>query len=188
MTERETKQILAVLQTAYPHFYRGETTESLTRAVRLWAAMFAEDDYQTVSAAVSALIATRAETYPPNIGQVKQKMFDVTHTNERTGTEAWAIVRKAVSRSGYYAAEEWAKLPGDIRACVRPEQLRAWAVDEDFNEPVIMSHFIRAYRERAQRDRDYQLMPPSAKAALEQRQRDQLPERREDAGRALPGG
>ena len=187
MTTGETKKILAILQTAYPHFYRGETQESLADAVKLWAVMFADDDYKTVAAAVTALISARTETYPPNIGQVKQKMFDVTHTDERTGTEAWAIVRKAVSRSGYYAAEEWEKLPDDIRACVRPEQLRAWAVDEDFNEPVIMSHFIRAYRERAQRDRDYQLMPPSAKAALEQRQRDQLPERSTDAGRALGG-
>ena len=174
MTTGETKKILAILQTAYPHFYRGETPESLSDAVRLWAMMFADDDYKTVAAAVTALISARTETFPPNIGQVKQQMYSVTHQDDQTGAEAWALVRRAIGRSSYYAKEEWTKLPESVKAVVTPEQLRAWAMDEDFNEPVVMSHFIRAYRERSERERDFSLMPSATRAVLEQRDQKRL--------------
>ena len=174
MTERETKQILAVLEAAYPNFYRGETPDGLKRAVQLWSAMFADDAYSDVSAAVSALIASRSETFPPVIGEVKQKMYAIHHQDDQTGAEAWALVRRAIGRSSYYAREEWAKLPDDVRKVVTPEQLRSWAMDEDFNEPVVMSHFIRAYRERSERERDYSLMPSATRAALEQSEQKRL--------------
>lgn len=174
MTERETKQILAILEAAYPNFYRGETPDGLRRAVQLWSAMFADDDYREVSAAVSALIASRTETFPPVIGEVKQKMYSVTHRDEKTAAEAWAMVRRAIGRSTYYANEEWGKLPGDVKAVVTPEQLRAWAMDEEFNEPVVMSHFIRSYRDRSERERDYGLMPSATRAVLEQKQQMRL--------------
>ena len=157
MTVQDTRKILAVLQTAYPHFYRGETQESLSDAVRLWAFMFADDDYAQVSSAVSALISSRSETFPPNIGQVKQMLYKATHRDEMTGAEAWGLVRKAIGRSSYHAAEEHEKLPEEVRACVTPEQLRAWAVDEEFNEPVVMSHFIRSYNEKRTAARDFSL-------------------------------
>ena len=136
--------------------------------MQLWSAMFADDDYKDVSAAVSSLISSRSETFPPVIGEVKQKMYAITHPEERTGAEAWGLVRKAIGRSSYHAAEEHAKLPEEVRTCVTPEQLRAWAVDEEFNEPVVMSHFIRAYNEKRTAARDYSLMPSAARIAIEQ--------------------
>lgn len=167
MNAQETKKVLAILQTAYPHFYKGYDAEQLQLAVKLWAAMFADDDYKSVSAAVSALIVSRTEGFPPTIGQVKAKLYEVTNTGEMTEAEAWALVRKAIGNSAYHAAEEYARLPEMVQDCVTPEQLRAWAIDEDFNEGVMMSHFVRSYRQRAEQRKMLTLMPASAKNALE---------------------
>ena len=105
MTREETLAIMGVLKTAYPSFYRDMTRETALQAVALWTEMFASDDARTVSAAVKSLIKTRKEGYPPTIGEVSDKIRELTKGGGLTRIEAWNLVAKAC-RNCLYGAEE----------------------------------------------------------------------------------
>ena len=147
MNRKEVLYILGILQTAYPGFYRGQSKEQLEATVRLWERQFAGKDYKLVCAAVEALISTRTETYPPNIGAVNE-MISKMADPEITPMEAWGYVRRAMQNGIYGAEYEWECLPESVKASITPEQIRAWAMDEDFNEGVASSNYMRSYAAR----------------------------------------
>lgn len=165
MTSSETKGILAVLRAAYPNFYaRMERTE-LMAIVNLWQRQFAEDDANAVMAAVEGLIATRTSTMPPVIGEVKEKLAELTQPKGLTESEAWALVAKAVRNGIYGYKTEFEKLPPEVQAAVgRPEQLRDWAMCEtDQLQTVIASNFMRSYKIHAKRKHEFALLPEGVK-------------------------
>lgn len=161
MNSSETKMVLATLKVAYPSFYRDMNREELTAAVNLWQRIFAEDDYNLVSAAVLALISSRVEGYPPTPGAVKEKIYMLQEPNQLNEEEAWSLVSKAL-RNGYYGAEkEFKKLPPEVQAAVgRPEQLREWALmDVETVQSVVASNFMRTFRTTEKRRKDMAMLP-----------------------------
>lgn len=163
MTSQETAALMAVLRTAYPAFYKGQTLEEAKMAVQLWDEMLGEYPAEIVTGAVKAFISTGG-SYPPSIGQIKDLIRKITEPEEMTEQEAWAIVRRAISNSGYHALEEFEKLPPELKRAVHsPEQLKAWAIDEDFNEGVVSSNFMRSYRAQAAQEREWAALPEDVK-------------------------
>lgn len=169
MTERETAQIMDILQIAYPQFYSGKSATDPEKALRLWAGMFAGDPVEVVAAAVKAFIATSTSHFPPSIGEIRAKIQLLTEPEEQTEVEAWAIVAKALRNSGYCAAEEFEKLPEDIRKLVgSPHQLREWSLmDADSVQTVVASNFQRSFRVQKARDREVKALPPDVRKFLE---------------------
>ena len=168
MTREETLKIMAVLKAAYPGFYRGMSREDAGAAVNLWNTMFDKEPYSLVSAGVMALIAADTKGFPPAIGQVKEYIHRLQNPDEMTETEAWELVRKAVSRSGYYAKEEYEKLPPVLRRVVgSPSMLRDWAMAdvEDF-QTVIQSNFMRSYQARIKSAREFEALPSAVQEQL----------------------
>ena len=163
MNKRETGMVMAILQAAFPAYYRGLSQDEAISAVKLWTEMFADDDVADVLTATKALIATQVEGYPPTIGKVKDKLFAMKCPDKITEFEAWGMVSKAVRNSIYHSDEEFEKLPEIIRRIVgTPNLLREWAMVEiDSLESVVASNFMRSYRARAQSEREYQQLPES---------------------------
>lgn len=162
MTRRETALIMAVLQTAYPLYYRDLEPGQATAALNLWAEMFAGDEYPAVEAAVKALIATKTDDRPPTIGAVKEKLLLVTQRQGMSETEAWGLVFRALRNSLYNSREEFERLPQDVqRAVGSPNQLREWAMmDRETVQSVVASNFMRGFRTNAARQRELDLLPP----------------------------
>lgn len=169
MDRVETLKILAVLKGAYPSFYRDMTQDEAGGVVSLWAEMFPDESYELVAAAVKALIAADEKGFPPHIGAVKARIRQVTTPNCMTAGEAWALVSKAICRSGYNAAEEFRKLPADLQRLVgSPNQLRDWSLMEaDTVQSVVASNVQKAYRERQKSMRDYEMLPSDIKAVVD---------------------
>lgn len=84
MTQQETAQVLTLLRAAYPAFYRKTTAQEAEIAVRLWAEMFAEDDYGIVQYALKQLIADHSG-YPPDIAALKTKIKEVIQAADDPG-------------------------------------------------------------------------------------------------------
>ena len=168
MNATETKGVLALLRAAYPNFYKDMPRADLVAVVNLWQKQFEEFDGRLVLAAVNALISSRVEGFPPTIGAVKEQIRKLTAQEMLSETEAWALVSRATRNGLYGYKEEFEKLPPEIRRVVgSPEQLRAWAAMEaDEVESVIASHFMRAYRQIEQREREAGLLPASVRAML----------------------
>jgi len=167
MTREETIAIMGVLKTAYPSFYRDMTRDGALQAISLWHEMFAEDDPKTVSAAVKALIKTRKEGFPPTIGEVSEKIRELTQGGGLTRIEAWNLVSKACKNGLYGAEEEFAKLPPIVQKVVgTPNQLKEWAMMDAETFSVTGSHFQRSFDIMQKREQELSIMPTDVRERL----------------------
>lgn len=168
MTREDTIKILSVLRGAYPAFYRDITKQEAESTIALWESMFDEEPYELVGAAVKAFIAGDGKGFPPAIGQIKERIRQITQPEEMTEQEAWSLVSKALRNSTYGSEEEFAKLPPEIKAVVHdPGQLRQWAMSPaDDVETVIASNFMRSFRVKQKASKEYMALPTSVKQLM----------------------
>ena len=168
MNREDTIKILSVLRGAYPAFYRDITKQEAESTIALWMSMFEEEPYELVGAAVKAFISGDGKGFPPAIGQIKEKIRQITQPEEMTEQEAWSYVSKALRNSTYGSVEEFAKLPPEVQAVVHdPGQLRQWAMAEaDEVETVIASNFQRSFRAKQKSSREYLALPTEVKKLM----------------------
>ena len=168
MTREDTIKILSVLRGAYPAFYRDITKQEAESTIALWESMFDEEPYELVAAAVKAFISGDAKGFPPAIGQIKERIRQITQPEEMTEQEAWALVSKALRNSTYGSEEEFAKLPPEIQCVVHdPGQLRQWAMSPaDEVETVIASNFMRSFRAKQKASKEFMALPTSVKQLM----------------------
>lgn len=165
MNRPETLKIMAVLQAAYPQFYAKKSKEELDGIVNLWAEMFADEPYQVVAMATKALIKTRVSTFPPGIGEINEKIMQLTQPEEDTAMEAWAMVASAIRNSAYNSQREFDKLPPVVQKIVgSPSQLFEWSqMDSKTLGSVVASNFRDSYNARAKHEREYMALPSAVK-------------------------
>ena len=177
MTKRDTVGVMAMLETAYPAYYAKRSDQQRMEAAALWAELFADDDPKLVYAAVKAIIVSSG-AFPPSIGDIKNKMHDLSTPAGLSETEAWALVSKAIRNGIYGFQAEYDKLPPTVQAAVgRAEQLREWAVmPEDEVQSVVASNFMRGYKTVQKRERETAMIPESVKTLLADFGRAALPE------------
>ena len=164
----ETAKLMAILETAYPMFYAKKTQQEREDAIRLWAEMFADEPGEVVAVAVKALIKSRVSTFPPGIGEITEKIQQITQPEQMTELEAWNLVLKAISNSNYNSGEEFRKLPLVVQRLVgAPSQLQQWAaMDSETVNSVVASNFQRSYKVRAKHEQDYLALPSSVKTFM----------------------
>lgn len=154
--------IMKIFKTAYPRFYADMTREDAENTIALWLDMFKHENPELVIAAVKNLINTFK--WPPTIADVKEEMFKLTHKEDETPIQLWNAIKKAISRSGYYAKEEFEKLPEIAQTFVgSPSQLREWAIDPDYNDGVVKGQFLKQVEILKQRKKDSTMMLPQVK-------------------------
>lgn len=164
MTRDETIQLLMVIQAAYPNYKPPDKTV----AVNTWLMMLEEYDKQSVMMAIKVYIATDTSGFAPSIGQVIDKIKSITTPKSMSEIEAWSLVRKAISDSGYNATARFNELPPACqRAVGSPSQLRMWAQDTEFNENVVSSNFMRCYRTEIARQREIDRMPSEIRQMID---------------------
>lgn len=68
MSREETKQFLAMLKAAYPHFYAKQSDAELSAAINLWAAALASFNKEHVMAGFMPLV--QGCKFPPSVAEV----------------------------------------------------------------------------------------------------------------------
>ena len=169
MTRDECSQMLTLLRTAYPGFYRHMKAEEGMRTLDLWAEMFAEEDCAVVRLALRELIATHSG-YPPDIAAVKEKIRAIT-VSVRGGEseeELWRILVRASSNGIYGAREEFAKLPPVLQEyCGSPSTLRDMAqIDYQTLNTVTRGQFLKRIRIVLERESVCARLPEAVLASL----------------------
>ena len=169
MTFDETRGILKIIRAGWPHSFSTLTRQGAEEMLNLWAAMFKDDDPAVVALAVKAIIAGENREFAPSIGVVKDKMRQLTAPKAIGELEAWALVKKAVSRGYYNSVEEFNKLPPEIQKLVGSHSaIRDWAVmDASTFESVVGSNFQKGYRTQMKREQEYAAIPADVKKAVE---------------------
>lgn len=164
MSITEAKKLIASMMAVYDN-YNPKDPEF---TAKMWADVMPDYSYKQADAALRSYICSNASGFAPAPGQLIDIIHAMTTTEELNEMEAWALVREAIGRSGYYAAEEFAKFPPLVQKAVgSADQLRVWAMDDDFNESVVMSNFQRAYRTVLNREKEISKMPENVRKLIQ---------------------
>lgn len=164
MTREETVKIIRIMVDSYPNYKPNDISET----VDVWQMMLSDYDYNLVAMALKAYILSDTSGFAPSIGQLVSKIQTITKPHELSEMEAWSLVSKAIRNSGYNSVEEFAKLPPVVQKAVGlPDQLRTWALDENYNEQVVSSNFMRCYRTELARHEELSKMPEEIKALID---------------------
>lgn len=129
-------------------------------AMLVWYNLLKDLPYEHVSVAIQKHMMQNK--FAPTIADIREKASELItdETDEFTEAQAWSLVWGAICNSSYNSEEEYAKLPDDIQKVVgSPSQLRALAIDENFNQAVESSNFKRAYRNYMQKKRENAKLP-----------------------------
>lgn len=163
MTREETQNLLAMMQAAYQNY----NPPSKTAAVNVWHMMLQDFDWKIVQAAFVAFVRENTSGFPPSPGQIIEKIQLLTKPEDLNEMEAWALVSRAIRRSAYNSREEYAKLPESVQKAVgSSNQLYAWAMDTEYNESVVSSHFVRCYRTIVERENTIAKLPENIRKLI----------------------
>lgn len=164
MQIEDARKFVAVLMVTYSNY--NPIDEEL--AAETWAGVTEEYTYEQVDMALRGYMKTNTSGFAPVPGQIIDKIHTMTAPQELNEMEAWSLVSKAIWNSGYNSEEEFEKLPPIVQKAVGlPSQLRAWALDENYNEEVAMSSFQRAYKSELKRHEELQKMPQNVRKLIE---------------------
>ena len=146
MNTEETARILSTVAVVYPSI-RDRDFRLLTQ---IWQQVFAAVPYEQVNRALGAFLASDTKGFPPTPGALN------AYIRGPTENQAWAMLFRAVSRGLYNSAEEYAKLPEDIREIVgSPQMLYEWSqLSTGEMNTVIAPGFRRSWRARQELKRE----------------------------------
>lgn len=135
-------------------------------AFDVWYSLLQDLDYDIASQAIQKYMMSNR--FPPTIADIREQCNDFSAPQELNEMEAWSLVSKAIRNSGYNSVEEFEKLPPLVQKAVGlPSQLIIWALDENYNEQVVSSNFIKCYRNEVARNRELQKMPQNVRQLIE---------------------
>lgn len=156
MTRKETAGILGMVKVAYPRTYSEMGSADLSNTVDLWAAMFIDEDFETVKTALYKHVAT--SKFPPTIAELRTAFSEVTQRSLPTAGEAWSEVLSAIHNYGYCRAEEALNSMSEITQ--RAVKSMGWsnlcASEEQMPD---RAHFIKIYESLEKRDVQQRKIP-----------------------------
>lgn len=175
----DTKKVLAYIATAFPRYYANVTRASADRQASVWNDAFTDYSVEAVMAGVKSYISVDSSGFPPSPGQIIEHIHFVGNPRDHSGTEAWALVRKAVNVPWDQFEASFATLPRAAQIAVgSPESLKELAqMDTQRFETVAQSNFLRMY-EAAQIRSHKEQREPNAAISMRERLQKELEARR----------
>ena len=174
----ETKKVLAYVAAAFPRYYANVTRASADRQALVWNDAFADYSVEAVMTGVKSYISVDGSGFPPSPGQIIEHIHFVGNPRDHSGTEAWALVRKAVNVPWDQFEASFATLPKAAQIAVgSPESLKELAqMDSQRFETVAQSNFLRMY-DAAQIRANKERREPSAAMMVRERLQKELEDR-----------
>lgn len=138
-------------------------------AFDVWFSMLQDIPYKVASISTQQYIMLNK--FPPTIADIRQIAADMTTEKLENESESWDLVYKAIRNSIYNCTAEFEKLPPTVQKVVgTPEQLRAWAMDSEFNAGVESSNFKRVYNQVKERKKNNAQLPSRLKILMDELQ------------------
>lgn len=164
MTREEVKQLLAIIQAAFPNFKVADKTT----AVNAWLMLLEEYPANDVMLAYKAFCKNDNSGFAPSVSQLISQLEKPKELAVMDDAKAWDLVKKAIMRSTYHSQEEFDRLPPTIQKAIgSANMLYSWAIDENYADGVISSQFLKNYRQVCQRQKDYDRLPRELQNRIE---------------------
>jgi Loader and inhibitor of phage G40P len=123
------------------------TQEELEMNIYVWEEIFKEYSYEQFKLAIMQFLANDVYKTFPAVGAVYKYITMANKKKHREFTEIWSEIYKAICNSGYNSQEMFDKLSIEAKEVVRnPQNLRQWAMTEDFNAEVVYSNLNQIYK------------------------------------------
>ena len=170
----ETKKVLAYIACVFPRYYANVTKTSADKQAIVWTDLLKDYSEGAVMTGVKSYISVDSSGFPPSPGQIIEHIHFVGNPRDHSGTEAWALVRKAVNVPWDQFEASFATLPRAAQIAVgSPESLKELAqMDTQRFETVAQSNFLRMYEAAKIRDNKEQRVPNAALAVRERLQKE----------------
>lgn len=169
MTIEETKKVMAYIASAYPRYFANVTRESAERQAIPWFDALGEYSAGAVMTGIKSYISADSSGFPPTPGQIIHYIHFTGNPADHSGTEAWALVRKAVNCPWDQMEASFMTLPEPVRKAVgNAASLKELAMmDTQKFETVAQSNFLRMYDAVQKREATERKVPSAAIAARE---------------------
>ena len=164
MTIDETKKVMAYIAAAYPRYFANVSMESAQRQAIPWHDALGEYSVEAVVTGVKSYISADGSGFPPTPGQIVHYIHFTGHPADHSGTEAWALVRKAVNCPWDQMEASFRTLPEAVQKAVgSAASLKELAqMDTAAFESVAQSNFLRMYDAVQKREATEQRLPSAA--------------------------
>lgn len=132
----------------------------------VWYMLLAEYDYKQVSVATKTYMTT--ERFPPVPADIINKIHSINEApTEVSEMSVWNKVMKAIGNSNYNAETEFEKLDDITKAVLgSPSALRSMASNNEFNEDVEKSLFMRSYKNELEKQKRIARMPQEVRTMI----------------------
>ena len=168
MTREETKMIIKMLEIAYPQHYSKLDQDHIIGQINLWSELWKDDNADMIANAVKVIISTDSNPFPPTIGQINSKVYDMFAPKGMTEQEAWSYISNAIRNGNYHAREEWENLPEEVQALCSPNDIRDWAsMDTSQVQTVVASNWQRSFKVKEKARQEYNRLPNETKSLIE---------------------
>ena len=170
MTDAEIKKLIFVTKAAYPSVYAKYTNADLENLLIAWRMCLADYTYEQASKGLMAYMRNDTKGFPPVAGQIIEQIQKLTEKESLLPSQAWDMVRKAISNGTYGAEKEYEKLPPAVQKAIGSAQyLRDCAGDYGFNEGVARGQFEKNYGIILERERYDSKLPVSMRIGTQER-------------------
>ena len=150
MNYTDTTKVLTLLKATYPQMAAKLTQTEAKAQAQIWAKLFADVPYSTVSHAVERYIRTDASGFAPAPGQIFARIDK--GSAYPSAEEAWDTVYSALSGTVEQTRRAWDAFSYPAQKAVGGcRTLESWRnVDRDRLVTFTRSGFIKAYRDYAE--------------------------------------
>jgi DNA-binding NarL/FixJ family response regulator len=167
MTREEVKTLLGILQVNYRSHFKDITPNEMKEMLDFWHMMLSENDSAKTFNALKAIITTDINPFPPTIGQINNKVYEMFAPKQITEQEIVKAIKRAISNGNYHAQSEWEDLPKEAQSLCSASQIRSWASqDESVVDSVIMSLVTRGYQNSLKAQKNTDMLPNSVKVQI----------------------
>lgn len=122
MEKEQVRKLLTILRTNYPQTFKGWDSEQQQLYMEIWHNGLKNDDYKLALKAIETFIYGEPREFAPNIGQVKNKMFELQPVKQIDVGSAWDKVVSAARCDWQSAKEEFDKLPAVVQQALGTER------------------------------------------------------------------
>lgn len=174
MTEKDIKNILALLMANYSNSFKNVEKQDMELIVKTWGTQFKNYSLDEVFNAIMAIMANDTSGFAPSIGRIKEKMNKKYKDCVMQDEEAWNIVLKNASCDPKKAIANFESLPGNIKKAVKhPKFLESLGYSNVNHQGTHKKDFVKNYHEII--ESDYQEMNANKITRLEFCERNAIP-------------